>query len=69
MVSGMRAYAVAITGIWALSAASVLGVLAIAASSAWLQVALGGAAVIEVALSVLTIMFLRRASVSGRFDV
>jgi hypothetical protein len=69
MVGGMRAYGVAITSIWALSATSVLVVLAIAASTAWLQVALGGAAVVELALSILTVAFLRRASVSGRFDV
>jgi hypothetical protein len=69
MVSGMRAYGVAITGIWAMSAASVLVVLAIAASSAWLQIAFGGAAAAEVSLSVVTIAFLRRASESGHFDV
>jgi hypothetical protein len=69
MISGMRAYGVAITSIWALSATSVLVVLAIAASTAPLRIALGGAAALELALSVLTVGFLRRASESGRFDV
>jgi hypothetical protein len=69
MISGMRAYGVAITVIWAMSATWVLAVFAVAASRPWLHAVFGGAAVAELALSALTLSFLRRASEAGRFDV
>jgi hypothetical protein len=69
MISGMRAYGVAITVIWALSATSVLAVLAVVMSGAWLHVAFGGCALLELALSALTLSFLIRGSNAGRFDV
>jgi hypothetical protein len=69
MISGMRAYGIAITLIWALSATSLLAVFAVAVSGVWIRVALGGAALVELGLSALTLVLLQRASRSGRFDV
>jgi len=69
MISGMRAYGVAITVVWAMCACSVLLVLAVTASGLWLHVGFGAGAVVELALSVATLRFLSRASVRGRFDV
>jgi uncharacterized protein (DUF983 family) len=69
MVSGMRAYGVAITVVWAMCASTVLLVLAVVAGGTWMHVGFALAAVLELALSVLTLRFLRRASVHGRFDV
>jgi hypothetical protein len=69
MLSGMRAYSVAITVIWAMCAATVLVVLAITVPGLWPRVGFGVGALAEVALSVLTLRFLSRAAVRGRFDV
>jgi hypothetical protein len=69
MVSGMRAYGVAITVVWAMCACTILVVLAVAASGMWLRVGFGGGALVEMALSAGTLRFLSRASVRGRFDV
>jgi hypothetical protein len=69
MISGMRAYGVAITVIWAMSATTLLVILAIAVPGIWLHAAFGGGAVLELAFSALTLAFLRRASEAGRFDV
>jgi hypothetical protein len=38
-------------------------------SGAWLHVAFGGCALLELALSALTLSFLIRGSNAGRFDV
>lgn len=69
MWSGMRAYGVAVTLIWALSATSLLVVLAFVIPGVWMHAAFGGAAVLELAFSALTLAFLRRRSQAGRFDV
>ena len=69
MISGMRAYGVAITVVWAMCACTVLVILAVAVPGTWLHVAFGGGAVLELLLSALTLRFLSRASVRGRFDV
>ena len=69
MISGMRAYGVAITVVWAMCACSVLLVLAVTAGSVWLHLGFGAGAGAELVLSVLTLRFLSRASVRGRFDV
>jgi len=69
MVSGMRAYGVAITVVWAMCACTVLLVLAVSAGSTMLRVGFALGAVLELALSALTLRFLSRASVRGRFDV
>ena len=69
MISGMRAYGVAITVVWAMCACTVLTVLSVAASDLWAHLGFAAAAVAELALSVLTLRFLSRASVHGRFDV
>ena len=69
MISGMRAYGVAVTVVWAMCACTVLVVLAVAVGGTWLHVGFGAGAVLEFALSVLTLRFLSRASVRGRFDV
>jgi len=69
MISGMRAYGVAITVVWAMCACSVLAVLALAVPGVWAHVGFGAAAVAELALSALTLRFLGRASVRGTFDV
>lgn len=69
MVSGMRAYSVAITVVWTMCAATVLVVLAISVRGTWFHFGFAAGAVIEVALSALTLRFLSRASVRGRFDV
>jgi hypothetical protein len=69
MISGMRAYGVAVTVIWTMCACTVLLVLAVATHGTWLHVAFGGGALMELALSALTLRFLSRASVRGRFDV
>jgi len=68
MWRGMRAYGVAITVIWALSATSVLAVFAVAVTTWWLHVVLGVGAVLELAFSALTLAFLIRTSNAGRFD-
>jgi hypothetical protein len=69
MVSGMRAYGVAITVVWAMCACTVLLVLAVSVSGVWLHVGFGTGAVAELVLSILTLRFLSRASIRGRFDV
>jgi hypothetical protein len=69
MVSGMRAYSVAVTVIWAMCAATVLVVLAVTVPGVWPHVGFGVGAVAELALSALTLRFLARAAVRGRFDV
>ena len=69
MISGMRAYGVAITVIWAMCACTVLVILAIAVQGTWLHVGFAAGAVLELALSALTLRFLSRASIRGRFDV
>jgi hypothetical protein len=68
MWRGMRAYGVAITVIWTMSATSVLVVFAVAASALWLQLLLGATAVLELCLSAATLAFLIRTSNAGRFD-
>ena len=69
MISGMRAYGVAVTVVWAMCACTVLVVLAAIASNAWLHLAFGAGAFGELILSALTLRFLSRTSVRGRFDV
>ncbi|MDQ1746618.1 MAG: hypothetical protein QOD07_881 [Frankiaceae bacterium] len=69
MISGMRAYGVAITVVWAMCACTVLVVLAVSAGGTWLRAGFAGGALLELALSALTLRFLSRASVRGRFDV
>ena len=69
MISGMRAYGVAITVVWAMCACSVLAVLALAVPGAWAHVGFGAAAFAELVLSAVTLRFLTKASVRGRFDV
>lgn len=69
MVSGMRAYGVAVTVIWAMCACTVLVVLAFAVPGTWLHVGFGAGALLELVLSAITLRFLSRASVRGRFDV
>lgn len=68
MFRGMRAYGVAITVVWAMCACAVLVVLAAAAGELWQQVGYAAAAVVELALSAITLRALARASVRGRFD-
>lgn len=69
MWSGMRAYGVSITVVWAMCACTVLAVLAIAVPGTWLHVGFAGGAVLELLLSTATLRFLSRASIRGRFDV
>ncbi|HEY4607713.1 MAG TPA: hypothetical protein VIH06_00870 [Ilumatobacteraceae bacterium] len=69
MWSGMRAYGVSITVIWAMCACTVLLVLAFAVPGTWSHIGFAGAAVLELVLSAATLRFLSRASVRGRFDV
>jgi hypothetical protein len=69
MISGMRAYGVAITVVWAMCSCTVLAVLAVAARGTWLHLGFGAGAVVELGLSALTLRFLSRSSVRGRFDV
>jgi hypothetical protein len=69
MISGMRAYGVAVTVIWAMCGCTVLVVLAFVTGDVWLHIGFGAGAVAELLLSVLTVRFLARASVRGRFDV
>src|SRR3954465_15421436 len=69
MYSGMRAYGVAITVIWAMCACTVLLILAFAVPGTWSHIGFAGAAVLELVLSAATLRFLSRASVRGRFDV
>lgn len=69
MWSGMRAYGVSITLIWAMCACTVLVVLAFAVPGTWSHIAFAGGAVVELLLSALTLRFLSRASVRGRLDV
>ena len=69
MIYGMRAYGAAVTLIWGISAFILLAVFALALSGpTWLHVTLGGAAVAELAFSLLTFTVLRRANRRGRFD-
>jgi hypothetical protein len=68
LLLGMRAYGVAITVVWAMSAFTVLGLLAIVIPGPWSHLGFGGGAVAELGLSLLTLRFLRRASVRGHFD-
>jgi hypothetical protein len=65
----MRAYGVAITVVWTMCACSVLLVLAVAVSGPWLRLGFATGALVELVLSGLTLRFLSRASVRGRFDV
>lgn len=69
MISGMRAYGVAVTVIWAMCSCTVLAVLAVTVTGLWLHLGFAAGALLELALSVLTLRFLSRASVRGRFDV
>ena len=69
MWSGMRAYGVSITVIWAMCACTVLVVLALAVPGTWSHVGFGAGAVLELLVSAMTLRFLSRASVRGRFDV
>ena len=69
MISGMRAYGVAITVIWAMCACTLLAVLAVAVPGTWSHVGFAAGAVGELALSALTLRFLSKATVRGRFDV
>lgn len=69
MWSGMRAYGVSITVVWAMCACTVLLVLAIAVPGVWWRIGFAGGAVLELSLSIATLKFLTRASVRGRFDV
>lgn len=69
MFSGMRAYGVAITVVWAACACTVLVVLAVATHGLWLHIGFGVGAAAELLLSAVTLRFLSRASVRGRFDV
>lgn len=69
MVSGMRAYGVAITVVWAMCACTVLLVLALSTDQTAYRVAFAAGAVLELALSAATLRFLSRASVRGRLDV
>ena len=69
MWSGMRAYGVSITVVWAMCACTVLVVLAFAVPGTWAGVGFGGGAVVELLLSAATLRFLSRTSISGRFDV
>jgi hypothetical protein len=68
MISGMRAYGVAITVVWAMCACTVLLVLAVSVGGLWSHVGFASGALVELALSGLTLRFLARASVRGRFD-
>lgn len=69
MWSGMRAYGVSITVVWAMCACTVLAVLAVAVPGTWPHVGFGAGAVVELVLSAVTLRFLSRASTRGRFDV
>ena len=69
MISGMRAYAVAVTVVWAMCACAVLALLAVTVPGLWSHLGFSAAAVGELALSALTLRFLKKASVRGRFDV
>lgn len=69
MWSGMRAYGVSITVIWAMCACTVLLVLAFAVPGTIWHVGFAGGAVLELLLSAVAVRFLSRASVQGRFDV
>jgi hypothetical protein len=69
MISGMRAYGVALTVIWTMCACTVLLVLAAVANGTWLHVGFAVGAVLELALSAITLRSLSRASARGRFDV
>jgi hypothetical protein len=65
----MRAYGVSITVVWAMCACTVLVVLAVAVPGTWAHLGFAAGAAAELLLSALTLSFLRRASVRGRFDV
>ena len=69
MWSGMRAYGVSITVIWAMCACTVLLVLAFAVPGTWFHLGFAVGAVMELLLSAATLRLLSRASVRGRFDV
>ena len=64
-----RAYAVAVTVVWAESACTVLAVLTLTVKGTWLHVGMAAGAVLELLFAGLTLRFLSRASVGGRFDV
>ena len=68
MIVGMRVYGIAVGVVWVLSATSLLTLFAVVASGVWLHLLLGGAAVLELALSGLTFVVMRRALRSGRLD-
>jgi membrane protein YdbS with pleckstrin-like domain len=68
MWRGMRAYGVAITVIWTMAAFAVLAAFAVAADRWWLHVAFAVGALLEIAVSALTLRYLVRASNAGRFD-
>jgi hypothetical protein len=68
MWRGMRAYGVALTVIWTMCAMSVLAAFAVAAASWWLRLVFAFGAVLELALSTLTLRYLIRASNQGQFD-
>jgi hypothetical protein len=68
MWRGLRAYGVALTVIWTMCAVSVLAVCAVAASGVWLHLVFALGAVVELALSALTLRYLVRASNQSRFD-
>lgn len=69
MWSGMRAYGVSITVVWAMCACTVLVVLAIAVPGTWSHLGFAGGALLELLVSAMTLRFLSRASIRGRFDV
>jgi hypothetical protein len=69
MIRGMPAYGVAITVVWAMCACTVLLILAVTTGGVWPRVGFGAGALAELTLSVLTLRFLTRASIRGRFDV
>jgi uncharacterized membrane protein len=69
MISGMRAYGVAVAVIWGMTACTILLFLAVVVNGVWSHLGFGTGALVEFFLSVLTLRFLSRASVRGRFDV
>lgn len=69
MLSGMRAYGIAITVLWTLAASTILVILAATVSETWQAAALGGGAFIELIAAGLTLRLLSRASLSGRLNV
>ena len=69
MWRGMRAYGVSITVIWPMCACTVLVVMAVAVPGTWAHIGFAGGALFELLLSAVTLKYLSRASVRGRFDV